>query len=108
MPRKAPPVTDWDTVPVVFDVPMMARISGYTPETVAKKAQRGELPGKKDENDGEWRFEKSAVMKFYGVDPLASISSQQLLKSIQVFEATLNGLAANLNNAAPERSHPHE
>lgn len=55
-------ITDWDNVPVVFDIPMAARILGVTPEGIKRRCQRGELPAFKD---GKlWRFEKTAFMDY--------------------------------------------
>ena len=55
-------ITDWSNVPVVFDIPMAARILGVTPEGVKKRCQRGELPAFKD---GKlWRFEKDAFLDY--------------------------------------------
>jgi excisionase family DNA binding protein len=55
-------ITEWDNVPVIFDIPMAARILGVTPEGVKRRCQLGELPAFKD---GKlWRFEKTAFIDY--------------------------------------------
>ena len=56
------PVTSWDDVPVIFDLPMAARLLGKSYDNVKKCCQRGELPAFKD---GKlWRMEKDALRDY--------------------------------------------
>lgn len=56
------PVTSWNEVPVVFDIPMAARILGKSADWISRRCQRGELPAFKDGK--EWRFEKDAFLDY--------------------------------------------
>ncbi len=56
------PITNWDDVPVVFDLPLAARILGVTYEGIKKRCQKGEIPAFKD---GKlWRMEKEALRDY--------------------------------------------
>ncbi len=101
MPRRAPvrPFTDWDEIPVVFDAGIMARISGYTIETVKKKTQLGQLPGIKTCEGEEWRYEKTTVMNHYGVDPISCMSEKRLNDFLFTIQKTLLILSEKLNTA---------
>lgn len=54
------PPTNWDEVPLVFDIPLACRMLGKSQENVKKMCQRGAIPAFKAGK--EWRFEKGAVM----------------------------------------------
>lgn len=65
MPRKkaTPKLTyNWDEVPVVLDVPLAARILGFTVDSVSRKCKSGELPAHKIM--GEWRFCKDELISY--------------------------------------------
>jgi len=47
---------DWDSVPVVIDLPYVARILGVTPETLKLRCLRGKFPAFKEGKN--WRVEK--------------------------------------------------
>ena len=53
-------ITDWQSVPVIFDLPFCSRILGQSVESLKKRAQRGELPGA-FKCGGHWRVDKSAL-----------------------------------------------
>lgn len=56
------PATNWDEVPVVFDVPYAARLLGFTADTISRKCAKGELPAHKILD--KWRFDKEELRKF--------------------------------------------
>ena len=56
-------ITDWNQVPVVIDLPFVARILGQSIETLKKHSQRGELPGA-FKAGRDWRVEKDALRKY--------------------------------------------
>ena len=58
------PITSWDTVPLVMDLPMAARIVGSTPEYLKKRAQRGTFPAYKEGN--QWRVSKEKLIQHVG------------------------------------------
>jgi len=62
MTIKTRPIKSWDEVPVVFDLPILSRLLGRTPEGLIKKAQKKEIPAFKI--GVEWRFEKAAIQEF--------------------------------------------
>lgn len=62
MPREKP-ITDWEQVPVVFDLPLASVIFGYTVDTLKRKAKTGEFPAHKVFD--EWRVDKEEAMQFY-------------------------------------------
>ena len=66
MPRIRP-ITNWDQVPVVFDLPMLSVLLGQSREMLRIRASRGEIPAKKVGR--EWRFEKEKILKWLGGDP---------------------------------------
>ena len=57
-----PNITDWGNVPIVFDIPMAARILGKTYDNIQKRCKRGELPAFKDGT--QWRFEKETFLEY--------------------------------------------
>ena len=61
------PVPDWRQVPVVFDIPMAARILGKHAEVVRRKIVAGSIPAIKAE--GEWRIRKDKLMEYLGYLP---------------------------------------
>ena len=40
------PVKSWDSLPIVLDVPLAARVLGLCAETVKRKCQSGEIPAR--------------------------------------------------------------
>lgn len=56
------PITSWEEVPVIFDIPMAARLLGKTPENITRRCQSGEFPAFKDGK--EWRITKEALLKY--------------------------------------------
>ena len=54
------PITSWDLVPLVLDLPMAARIVGQSCEHLKKRAQRGDFPAYKEGN--QWRITKESLM----------------------------------------------
>ena len=55
---------NWDTVPVVIDLPYAAIIIGVTPETLKKKCLTGKFPGFKAGKF--WRVEKEELRSYIG------------------------------------------
>ena len=56
---KQKPITSWDEVPLVMDLPLAARIVGQNPEYLKKRAGRGGFPAYKE--GGSWRVSKDAL-----------------------------------------------
>lgn len=56
------PITSWEDVPVIFDIPMAARLLGKTPESLTKRCQDGNFPAFKDGKS--WRITKEAFFKY--------------------------------------------
>jgi excisionase family DNA binding protein len=55
-------VTDWDSLPVVMDLPLAARVLGLSFDNVKKKAQQGRIPAFKI---GEsWRVSRDSLQRF--------------------------------------------
>ena len=52
--------TNWDDVPVVMDLPYAARILALTPETLIKRAKKGEFPAYKEGK--VWRVRKDSFI----------------------------------------------
>lgn len=61
--QKFQPITSWDEVPVIFDIAIMCRLTGWSYETVKKQTQKGELPGFK--MGAGWRYRKEEVQKLF-------------------------------------------
>ena len=53
----------WDEVPIVFDVPMAARLFGFTADAMSRKCAKGEFPAHKV--FGEWRIDKNEAIEFF-------------------------------------------
>lgn len=56
------PIVDWDTVPVVIDLPYAARILGCSVEALRKRAQRRQVPAHKPIKD--WLFDKEELREY--------------------------------------------
>jgi len=56
-------INNWDQVPVVIDLPFVARILGQSIETLKKRSQRGELPGA-FKAGRDWRIAKDALRNY--------------------------------------------
>lgn len=61
MPREKP-IINWDDVPVVIDIPYVARLLGFKAETIADKCRKKKIPAHKILD--EWRFYKEELQKF--------------------------------------------
>jgi excisionase family DNA binding protein len=68
------PVTSWDDVPVVMDLPFAARIVGQSPEYLRKRAQQGTFPAYKEGTS--WRITKEALREHTKGRQLVGINSQ--------------------------------
>lgn len=62
---KLKPVTSWDEVPIVMDLPFAARIVGQSAEYLKKRCQKGTFPGYKESE--QWRVTKTALQRHLGV-----------------------------------------
>ena len=58
-------ITTWEQVPVIFDVPMAARILGLSDQKIRQMCRKGEIPAYKI-GENSWRFNKSEFMKHIG------------------------------------------
>lgn len=56
--------TDWEDLPIIFDLATLARITGVSYETLRGKARNGEIPCVKVGT--QYRLEKEAVKKWLG------------------------------------------
>lgn len=56
---------DWDSVPVIMDIPMACALLGVGCETLRKMLQNGDLPGFKVGQ--AWRINRADVMALAGV-----------------------------------------
>lgn len=56
------PATDWDEVPVVMDIPYVARLIGFNVDVLTRKCQKGEFPAHKI--FGHWRIKKEEMINF--------------------------------------------
>jgi excisionase family DNA binding protein len=63
----APPITNWQELPVLLDLPTVARLLGKTVERVRRLAASGEIPATKA--CGEWRIRKDEIMLALGYLP---------------------------------------
>lgn len=69
MRRTMPPLeyrvpTDWEDLPIIFDLATLARITGFSYETLRGKARDGEIPCVKVGT--QYRLEKEAVKEWLG------------------------------------------
>lgn len=55
-------IYNWDSVPIVFDIPIMVKIIGKSYDTIKKMCQKGQIPAFKAGN--EWRFCKDSIQKW--------------------------------------------
>lgn len=62
MPRERP-ITNWEDVPVVFDVPYAARLFGFTADIMSRKCAKGEFPAHKI--FGKWRINKDEAIEYF-------------------------------------------
>lgn len=61
MPRERP-IINWDEVPVIIDVPYVARLLALNVDYTTRLAQRGILPAHKI---GKlWRFDKEEIRRY--------------------------------------------
>lgn len=61
--RPKPLFYSWDDVPAVFDVPMAARLFGFSADSMSRKCAKGEFPAHKV--FGEWRIDKDEAIEFF-------------------------------------------
>lgn len=59
---RQPIITDWNDIPLVFDIPIACRILGRSQDNVKRLCQKGLLPARKVGR--EWRFEKTRFMRW--------------------------------------------
>ena len=62
--KKRPP-SSWKQLPIIMDSELTAIVLGFTPTQLRTLAKEGKVPAFKVGQ--QWRFEKSALMKFVGV-----------------------------------------
>ncbi len=55
-------VTDWNSVPVIFDISFACRLLGKTQESVKRMCTTGQLPAFKAGK--EWRIDREAFRKW--------------------------------------------
>lgn len=63
--KRSEPVSGWEQVPVIVDLPYVAVILGANPEVVRRYLASGKLKGFKVGR--EWRINKADLMEFVGV-----------------------------------------
>mgnify|MGYP000307418166 CR=1 FL=1 len=56
------PITSWDEIPLILDIPLICRMLGKSYEGVKKMCQRGRIPAFKAGD--EWRFEKADIQNW--------------------------------------------
>lgn len=61
MPRERP-ITNWEDVPVIMDVPFVARLLGFTPDKISRKCAKGEIPAHKIFS--KWRINKDELIEY--------------------------------------------
>ena len=61
------PVTNWQELPVLLDLPTVARLLGKKVECLRRLAAAGEIPATKA--CGEWRIRKDEIMLTLGFTP---------------------------------------
>lgn len=71
----ARPITSWEQVPIVFDIPLAARILGMSVEHTRRMCKRGELPafrcGKM------WRFKKEDFLEYIRDNSVTPFSKKE-------------------------------
>jgi len=73
------PVLDWDSVPIIFDIPMAARILGVTPEGIKRRCQLGEFPAFKD---GKlWRIDRDEFREYLRQKSVYKIGAERDVRS---------------------------
>ena len=70
---KTKPITTWDELPIIMDLPLAARILGLVPDTLKKHAIAGTFPAFKPDNKS-WRVTKEALMKYIEEKELIQIA----------------------------------
>ena len=63
--KKSEPVSGWEQVPIIVDLPYVAVILAANPEVVRRYLASGKLKGFKIGR--EWRINKADLMEFVGV-----------------------------------------
>ena len=58
-------VTDWDDVPVIIDLPYLARLLGVTYDTAKRLCATGQIEAFKVGK--QWRIARDAVMRHAGI-----------------------------------------
>ena len=59
---KSRPITNWDQVPIIMDIPMVARILGYHPERIRQLIKLNKIPAYKIGQS--WRIEKQDLIDY--------------------------------------------
>ena len=65
-PVRMRPITDWNDVPVLMDLPMAARVIGLTERTLKSHCAKGIIPAVKV--GGTWRINKGELMRMLGTE----------------------------------------
>ena len=63
-------ITNWDDVPVIFDIPVCCILLGKSYDRIKKMCQKHEIPAFKF--GAEWRFRKDEIMKWASSDHKAA------------------------------------
>ncbi|MGN0618465.1 MAG: helix-turn-helix domain-containing protein [Ruminiclostridium sp.] len=59
-------ITTWEQVPVIFDVPMAARLLGMSDQMIRQMCRKGKIPAYKI-GENSWRFNKGDFMEHLGI-----------------------------------------
>ena len=77
MPRYINPpkiIRNWDELPLIMDLPMVARLLAISPETLLKRCQRKDFPAFKECNF--WRVCKDDLMAYIDSKKVMDIKSR--------------------------------
>ncbi|MBO6231761.1 MAG: helix-turn-helix domain-containing protein [Ruminococcus sp.] len=77
-------ITDWDQVPVVFDVGMATRILAVSDQKVRKMCRSGEIPAYKI-GENSWRFNKDEFMEWLGAKERQGASFEDRNRKIRTY-----------------------
>lgn len=87
--RKHP--TNWNEVPIIFDLPYAARIVELSVDCLKKRAAAGTFPAYKEGKD--WRVRKTALMEHVG-EPISTLTPDALARLTEVLERLAGQLSA--------------
>lgn len=65
------PITSWEEVPLVMDIPYLCRLLGRSQESIKQLCQRGQIPAFKAGK--EWRIDKTALQAWIQAQYLAGL-----------------------------------